>query len=170
MLTSLDDSLWHQIASPIANVGPSDHRFFDRMWFAIYDPAGSTALQFTVGVYNNMNVIDGGFVVIRGSKQYNLRVTRSLRPRFEPVVDAMRIEVIKPMAHVRLIVDAGEHPVHGVLDWRAVLPPELEKPHVVRGRRAPERGLPAVRPGRRGERPSDDRGRAGRAQRLVGLP
>ena len=40
MLTPLDDSLWHQIASPFENVGTSDHRFFDRMWFAVYDPGG----------------------------------------------------------------------------------------------------------------------------------
>ena len=88
MLTPLDDSLWHQIASPFENVGTSDHRFFDRMWFAVYDPAGSGALQFTIGVYNNMNVIDGGFVVIRDATQYNLRTSRSLRPRFEPAVGA----------------------------------------------------------------------------------
>src|SRR5215212_9064437 len=79
MLTPLDDSLWHQIASPFENVGTSDHRFFDRMWFAVYDPAGSGALQFTIGVYNNMNVIDGGLVVIRDTTQYNLRTSRSLR-------------------------------------------------------------------------------------------
>ena len=134
MLTPLDDSLWHQIASPFENVGTSDHRFFDRMWFAVYDPAGSGALQFTIGVYNNMNVIDGGFVVIRDATQYNLRTSRSLRPRFEPAVGAMRIDVVEPFEHIRLIVEPGEHPVHGELNWRAVLPPELEKPHVARVR------------------------------------
>ncbi|MEO8692651.1 MAG: hypothetical protein ABI658_03990 [Acidimicrobiales bacterium] len=132
MLTPLDDSLWHQIASPFENVGTSDHRFFDRMWFAVYDPAGSGALQFTIGVYNNMNVIDGGFVVIRDTTQYNLRTSRSLRPRFEPAVGAMRIDVVEPFEHIRLIVEPGEHHVHGELHWRAVLPPELEKPHVAR--------------------------------------
>ena len=132
MLTPLDDSLWHQIASPFENVGTSDHRFFDRMWFAVYDPAGSGSLQFTIGVYNNMNVIDGGFVVIREATQFNLRVSRSLRPRFEPAVGAMRIDVVEPFEHIRLIVEPGEHHVHGELNWRAVLPPELEKPHVAR--------------------------------------
>jgi hypothetical protein len=132
MLTPLDDSLWHQIASPFENVGTSDHRFFDRMWFATYDPAGSGALQFTVGVYNNMNVIDGGFVVIRDTTQFNLRESRSLRPRFEPIVDAMRIDVVEPFEHIRLVVEPGDHHVHGELHWRAVLPPELEKPHVAR--------------------------------------
>jgi len=134
MLTPLDDSLWHQIASPFENVGTSDHRFFDRMWFAVYDPAGSGSLQFTIGVYNNMNVVDGGFVVIRDTTQFNLRESRSLRPQFEPVVGAMRIDVVEPFEHIRLVVEPGEHHVHGELHWRAVLPPELEKPHVARVR------------------------------------
>jgi hypothetical protein len=134
MLTPLDDTLWHQIPSPFEQVGTSDHRFFDRMWFAVYDPAGTTALQFTIGAYNNMNVLDGGFVVIRGTTQYNLRASRSLRPRFEPAVGALRIEVVKPLEHLRLHVEEGDQHVHGVLDWKAVLPPEEEKPHQVRVR------------------------------------
>ena len=66
-------------------------RFFDRYWFAIYEPNGRTALQFTLGVYNNMNVVDGGFVVVHGPRQHNLRVSRSLRPRFEAAVGPMRV-------------------------------------------------------------------------------
>ena len=40
MLGPLDDTLWHQIAEPFEHVGTSDPRFFDRYWFAIYDPPG----------------------------------------------------------------------------------------------------------------------------------
>ena len=50
MLTPLDDSLWHQIPSTFDHVGTSDPRFFDRYWFAVYEPSGSAALQFTLGV------------------------------------------------------------------------------------------------------------------------
>ena len=38
MLTGLDDSLWHQIPSTFDHVGTSDPRFFDRYWFAVYEP------------------------------------------------------------------------------------------------------------------------------------
>lgn len=134
MLNPLDDTMWHQIAEPFDTVGTSDHRFFDRMWFAATDPNGGTTLQFTIGVYNNMNVVDGGFVVVRGVTQYNLRESRSLRPRFESAVGAMRIEVVEPLQHIRLHVAPGDQPVHGVLDWRGILPPEEEKPHVARVR------------------------------------
>jgi hypothetical protein len=147
MLSELDDTLWHQIPSTFDHVGTSDPRFFDRYWFAIYEPQGRTALQFTLGVYNNMNVVDGGFVVVHGERQYNLRVSRSLRPRFETSVGPMCVEVVRPLEEFLLVVEPAEgsdlahdHHVHGELRWRGVLPPEEEKPHFerIRGRVAQE--------------------------------
>src|SRR5439155_22424543 len=84
MLTALDDSLWHQLPTTFDHVGTSDPRFFDRFWFACYEPSGAGAAQVTLGSYNNMNVLDGGVVAIRDGRQHNLRVSRSLRPRFQP--------------------------------------------------------------------------------------
>lgn len=141
MLSELDDTLWHQIPSTFDHVGTSDPRFFDRYWFAIYEPNGRTAIQFTLGVYNNMNVVDGGFVVVHGDRQYNLRVSRSLRPRFEAAVGPMRVDVVRPLEEFLLVVgDDGAHHVRGELRWRGVLPPEEEKPHFerIRGRVAQE--------------------------------
>ena len=83
MLTSLDDSPWHQISTTFDHVGTSDPRFFDRLWFAASDGRGSGALQFTLGVYQNMNVVDGEFVIIRDGVQHNVRVSRELRPTYE---------------------------------------------------------------------------------------
>jgi hypothetical protein len=140
MLNELDDTLWHQIPSTFDHVGTSDPRFFDRYWFAIYEPGGLASLQFTLGVYSNMNVVDGGFVVVHDGMQHNLRVSRSLRPRFEAACGPMRVEVMKALEHFRLIVEPGDQAVHGELEWRGVLPPEEEKPHFsrVRGRIAEE--------------------------------
>jgi hypothetical protein len=136
MLSPLDDTLWHQIPSTFDHVGTSDPRFFDRYWFAVYEPAGLAALQFTLGVYNNMNVVDGGFVVVHDGRQYNLRVSRSLRPRFSADCGPLRVEVLEPLRRFRLVVEPGDHPVHGELEWTGVLPPEEERPHFerVRGR------------------------------------
>lgn len=136
MLTELDDTLWHQIPSTFDHVGTSDPRFFDRYWFAVYEPSGAAALQLTVGVYSNMNVVDGGFVVVHGGRQHNLRVSRSLRPRFEAVCGPIRVDVVEPLRRFRLIVEPGDHPAHGEFEWTGVLPPEEEKPHFsrVRGR------------------------------------
>ena len=141
MLSELDDTLWHQIASTFDHVATSDPRFFDRYWFAIYEPGGLAAMQFTLGVYNNMNVVDAGFVVVHGDQQYNLRVSRSLRPHFEAAVGPMRVEVIRPLEEFLLVVSGdGAHHVRGELRWRGVMPPEEEKPHFerIRGRVAQE--------------------------------
>ena len=91
MLVPLDDSPWHQIPTTFDHVGTSDVRFFDRLWFAASAPDGSGTLQFTIGVYQNMNVIDGGIVVIRNGRQHNVRVSRQLRPTYDTCCGPLRI-------------------------------------------------------------------------------
>jgi len=138
MLTPLDDTLWHQLPSTFDHVGTSDPRFFDRFWFAVYDPAGGTAMQFTVGLYNNMNVLDGGCVVVSGDTQYSFRSSRALRPDFEPTVGPMRVEVEEPLKTFRLTIERGRGPIALDVRWSAILPPEEERPHFerIRGRAA----------------------------------
>ncbi len=132
MLTPLDDSPWHQIATTFDHVGTSDPRFFDRLWFAASDPAWGGTLQFTIGVYQNMNVVDGGFVVIVDGMQHNVRASRQLRPRYETACGPLRLDVVEPMHHLRLHVAAGDHGAAAELDWRAVLAPEEEPQHHAR--------------------------------------
>lgn len=134
MLTPLDDSLWHQLPTTFDHVGTSDPRFFDRWWFACYDPQGEAAVQVTMGVYSNMNVVDGGVMVLDGTRQHNVRVSRSLRPRFETSVGPLTVTPEIPMERLRLHLAPGEHDVSLDLTWTASLPPEEEHPHFVRTR------------------------------------
>jgi hypothetical protein len=134
MLTPMDDTLWHQLPTTFDHVGTSDPRFFDRYWFAATDPAGGGTLQLTLGAYPNMNVMDGGFVVVRGGRQHNLRVSRSLRPRYATACGPLRVELVEPLRHVRLHVAPGAHGVSGTLDWRAVLPAQEEAARFTRVR------------------------------------
>jgi hypothetical protein len=127
MLTPLDDSLWHQLPTTFDHVGTSDPRFFDRLWFAASDPRGGSTLQFTMGVYQNMNVVDGGVVVVVDGKQHNLRVSRQLRPTYETTCGPLRIEIAEPLKHVRLHIAHDDF--QGELDWRATLPPQEERQH-----------------------------------------
>lgn len=141
VLGKLDDTLWHQLATTFDHVGTSDPRFFDRFWFAVYDPNGTAALQIAMAVYNNMNVMDGGCVMVRAGVQRNLRLSRALRPQFEPVVGPLRVEIEEPLERMRLLLahdenaDAKRH-IACDLRWQAVLPPEEEQPHFerIRGR------------------------------------
>jgi hypothetical protein len=129
VLTPLDESPWHQISSTFDHVGTSDPRFFDRFWFAASDPSASRTLQFTIGVYQNMNVVDGGFIAIDDGKQFNVRASRQLRPRYETDCGPLRIDVIEPMRHLHLGIEPHGAQVYGELDWIAGFPAQEERHH-----------------------------------------
>ncbi len=132
MLTTLDDSPWHQLPTTFDHVGTSDPRFFDRLWFAASDREGSGALQFTMGVYQNMNVVDGGAVFITGGRQHNLRVSRTLRPRYIHDCGPLAIDVREPMARIGLSIAPNDSGVSAELEWVASDPPQEERPHFAR--------------------------------------
>jgi len=134
MLTPMDDTLWHQLPTTFDHVATSDPRFFDRYWFAAIDPHGAGTLQLTLGAYQNMNVMDGGFVAIdaESGKQHNVRTSRSLRPHYAPACGPLRVEVLEPLARFRLFVAPGAHGAAGELEWRGVLPAQEERPRFTR--------------------------------------
>jgi hypothetical protein len=132
MLTTLDDSPWHQLPTTFDHVGTSDPRFFDRLWFAASDRLGGGTLQFTMGVYQNMNVVDGGVVVIASGRQHNLRVSRSLRPRYESNCGPLTIDVREPMKRIGLSVAPNSSGLSADLEWVASDPPQEERPHYAR--------------------------------------
>lgn len=134
MLTSLDDTLWHQLPTTFDHVGTSDPRFFDRYWFAGYAPDGSAAVQVTMGVYRNMNVLDGGAVVVHRGRQYNVRVSRSLGHEVDTVCGPLRVRPTVPLQEFRITIDPGEHGVSGELTWCGLLPAAEERPHFARRR------------------------------------
>src|ERR1700755_1433623 len=103
MLSPLDDTLHHQLGTTFDHAGTSDPRFFDRYWFAIYDPEGSEpAINTGMCTYLNMNVIDGYAWVIPGGQQPNVRVSSALRPALfasDPFVSAsgpLRVSILEP--------------------------------------------------------------------------
>jgi len=132
MLTPLDDTLWHQLPTTFDHVWTSDPRFFDRYWFAIYSGDGRVAIQVTMGAYRNMNVLDAGAVMIVGGKQYNLRVSRSLNGSVETVCGPVRIRPIEPLKSFEIVIEPGEHALHGTIRWECVEPAREEHPHYTR--------------------------------------
>ena len=135
MLTPMDDTLWHTLPTTFDHVGTSDPRFFDRYWFAATDPNGGGTLQFTLGVYNNMNVVDAGFVAIRGSNQYNVRASRSLRPRFETAVGPFSVEILEPLRRAKLsLAKSGPDGVAAELEWIGDYPAQEEAARFTRVR------------------------------------
>ena len=146
MLTKLDETLRHQLPTTFDHVGTSDPRFYDRYWFCAYDPAGELALITGMGLYANMNVMDG-FVSLmtpkdgssehagRAADQHNFRFSRILRPGIDDAaVGPLSIEIIEPYRRARLRAEEGDLPVSFDLEWSAVLTPKEEDPHFTRHR------------------------------------
>jgi hypothetical protein len=129
MLSPLDDMLWHQLPTTFDHVGTSDPRFFDRVWFAFYDPAGGRAAQYTLAAYSNMNVMDGGMTLVDGDSQHNLRASRALRPAFELECAPLRMQIIEPFKRFRLVAHEDQQGVSADIEWSAVEAPLEEEPH-----------------------------------------
>lgn len=132
MLVHLDDSPWHQTSTTFDHVHTSDPRFFDRFWFSAAARDGSGTLQFTIGVYQNMNVIDGGFIVVRNGRQHNVRASRQLRPIYDTSTGPLRFDVLVPFEHIRLTIAPNDGGVHGELHWRGTSAPQEERHHFAR--------------------------------------
>jgi hypothetical protein len=138
VLTKLDETLRHQLPTTFDHVGTSDPRFYDRLWFCCYDPEGSLAVVTSVGLYANMNVMDG-FVALMtpraegGADQHNFRFSRILRPDIDTLaVGPLSVEVLEPFERIRLRVKEGEFPVGLDLEWRAEFPAVEEDHHFSR--------------------------------------
>lgn len=132
MLTALDDTLWHQLPTTFDHVWTSDPRWFDRYWFAIYSPDGRVAIQVTMGAYRNMNVLDGGAVMIVDGRQYNLRVSRSLNRDAQTVCGPLRVQPVEPLKSFEITIAPGDHGLHGQIRWDCVAPAHEEHPHYTR--------------------------------------
>jgi hypothetical protein len=132
MLTPLDDTLCHQLPTTFDHVWTSDPRWFDRYWFAIYSQDGSVAIQITMGAYRNMNVLDGGAVMVVDNKQYNVRVSRSLGSSVDTACGPLRVRPIEPLKSFEISIAPGEHALHGELRWECVEPAHEEHPHYTR--------------------------------------
>lgn len=133
-LTGADDTLFHQTSDPMAYTPWSDHRFFDRSVYGVYAPDHSVHILTSMGVYKNMDVLDG-FVMaqVHREKQYNQRYSRRLSLDYERVgLGPLQFDVIEPMKRHRIWLAEGDHPVSFDLEWTAVLPGHLEARHEVR--------------------------------------
>jgi hypothetical protein len=129
MLTSYDDLPIHQVGGPFETAGTGDHRFFDRYWFVAYDPAGKAQFASGLGLYRNMNVLDGFASVLLGTTQHNVRVSRRLRPDFETIgAGPLLYEVKKGLQTFRLSMAENEFGVSFDLIWDADFP-AFDEPH-----------------------------------------
>lgn len=130
MLSELDEQLCHQVAAPFGEVGTSDHRFYDRNWFCGHHPTGELAFITGLACYPNMNVFDGYVALQHAGVQYNLRLSRQLRPAVGDLrVGPLRQEVVTPLQAIRILLEPSqEFPAALDLLWEGFLAVH-EEPH-----------------------------------------
>ena len=81
MITKWDDFPIHQMITTMDHVASSDRRWYDRYWFAMGDTRGEVLVEFGLGVYPNLDVMDGFACATVRTNQYNVRVSRELARR-----------------------------------------------------------------------------------------
>jgi len=143
MLSQMDDFLVHQTYSTLDHVVDSDPRWYERYWFLIHDRASGLSLGQGLGIYPNMNVMDGWAIVTLDGAQHNLRVSRELwHDRGDINVGPLHSEISEPLRKWHLELEENPQGFSYDLEFEAAcLPYELDPPHFRRRRNAVETNM-----------------------------
>jgi hypothetical protein len=127
-LTPADEYFTHQTSLPHAMVATSDPSWRERYWISVQDVAGGdTVLTIGLGKYPNTDVMEAFVALSHAGTQRNLRLSRTLLPRStEMAAGPLRVEVVEPLRHLRLICEQNETGVEFDIDWHARTEPLLE--------------------------------------------
>jgi hypothetical protein len=106
MISQGDDFPIHQLPTPVAEVG-TERNFYDRYFFNGYNEDGSIFFGAAFCVYPNLNIKDGSFILVLNGVQHNFRYSDVLNhERMETGVGCLKIEIIKPLKQLRIIVES----------------------------------------------------------------
>jgi hypothetical protein len=131
MLTKADDYPIHQTPEPIAYSG-TDRNFYDRYFFNGYTPDGSLFFAGALGVYPHLNVMDASFCIVAQGRQYNVHASKTLHmERLDTRVGPIEVEVIEPLAVLRLAVNDPDNGIHADLTFSSRSVP-IEEPRFMR--------------------------------------
>ncbi len=134
MLTKYDEFNCHQIVDTLDHVLDSDRQFTEKYWMNLHDTTGKIVLATGFGYYPNRNVMDGyGCVNVENKVQYNMRLSRELRPRTdELVVGPLSWEVVEPLKRIHVKMDENEYGISYDLEFIGRMPAHEEIPQVRR--------------------------------------
>ena len=131
MLTKGDDYPIHQTPDPIAYSG-TNRNFYDRYFFNGYTTDGAVFFAAALGVYPYLNIMDAGFAVRIGDRQYNLHASRHMHmERLDTQVGPIRVEVLEPLQRLRVVVDDNAHGISADLTIDGRHAP-IEEPRTIR--------------------------------------
>ncbi len=133
MLTRFDEHPLHQITDSFASVMATDKHWNDGHYICLCDTDGRIALIGLVRLYTNNDVIDGFVCVRHAGRQYNIRLSRRLRPDIDTFgIGPLRIDIVEPMETVRLTLEENEHGIACDLICRTTAVPYEDQPTLTR--------------------------------------
>lgn len=133
-LTQLDEWPRHQTIHTFDVVENDSPKWSDGFWFCIGDPEGRCNLITALRWYPNTNVADGyAIVALDDGKQYNLRVSRRLRPRIDDLeVGPLWMEIVEGLRTIKLGSRPNDFGVEFDIVWDGAAPCYDEAPGSVR--------------------------------------
>jgi hypothetical protein len=137
-LTPGDDTFVHQLPYTLDTVFTTDPDFRERMWLSISDSAQKDVMIGAgIGHYPNRNIQEAWAGVTVGDQQYNVRMSRHLRPDIQKMqVGPLRLEPIVPLRKMRYILEENPSGVAFDFVFETVFEPHIEDHHleIVNGR------------------------------------
>jgi hypothetical protein len=133
MISEFDEYAVHQTSNPVNQPGPSDRNFYDRYWFNGFDREGAFVFEVGFGLYPNRFVQDAHFSVALAGAQHSFHgARRAPRERADSSVGPLRIEVLRPLRAVRVVLAPNDTGLECDLTFRALTAPTEEPKNVMR--------------------------------------
>ncbi len=121
-VSAWDDFPVHQSSEFIRHPATSDRNFYDRYYFNLHGSSDELFAIFGLGQYPNLGVTDAFIDVRHGDTQHIVRASAELGDRMDTRVGPIRVEVLKPLERVRVIVEPTEHSVAMDVTWTGAMP------------------------------------------------
>jgi len=144
VLLGMDEYPFHQITQTFAAVAGSDPQWNDGHYVCLAEHQGNVSLASTVRLYQNNDVLDGFVCLRHEGRQYNIRLSRRLRPDIEHLgVGPLRLEIVEPLRAVRLVLEPNDIGIELDVMCRSTCVPYLDPVEVTRadGRLLSERAV-----------------------------
>ena len=120
MITEFDEFPIHQTSDPIAVLASSDRNVYDRYWFNGSDAGGAFVFEVGFGLYPNRFVQDGHWSVVVDGVQHSFHASgRAPAERADTSVGPLRIEAIRPLREIRVVLEPNESGIECDLRFRA---------------------------------------------------
>jgi hypothetical protein len=126
-LTKMDEWPRHQVGGTFDVVADGSPHWSDGYYFTTGDDTGEVALFSGLRLYSNNDVLDAFVCVVVGSKQYNMRWSRRLRPRIDDLdVGPISVDIIEPLKVIRLVCGDNPYGIACDLTFSGTFPPYNE--------------------------------------------